>query len=175
MSRQAKSRPQKTAIGRWWHHPLPALQPLVPAGQLGTRVHPTQTQTWPRKCTAMWQKRITELPTYISATSKVNPMSNEEGQPAPRWRKFMKSGMHRTGATAMWNKVTWPHEVVYTLVGKPATYEDISIPSLCLWVFFLQCFALFRSHSGGHFLSFVFTWHGSRFEKISCDKYSLNR
>ena len=40
----------------------------------------------------------------------------------------MKSGMHRTRETVVLNKVTWPHEVVYTSVNKPATYEDISIP-----------------------------------------------
>ena len=26
------------------------------------------------------------------------------------------------------NKVTWPHEVVYSMESKPATYEDLSIP-----------------------------------------------
>ena len=26
------------------------------------------------------------------------------------------------------HKVTWPHEVVYTSEGKPATYQDLSIP-----------------------------------------------
>ena len=25
-------------------------------------------------------------------------------------------------------QITWSHEVVYTLVGKPAAYQDISIP-----------------------------------------------
>ena len=39
----------------------------------------------------------------------------------------MKSGMDRTGATTVINKVTWPHEVVYTSDGKPASYQDISV------------------------------------------------
>ena len=26
------------------------------------------------------------------------------------------------------HKVTWPHEVVYTFAGKPATYQDFLIP-----------------------------------------------
>ena len=39
-----------------------------------------------------------------------------------------KSGLHKTGATIVLNKVTWPHEVVHTLAGKPAAYQGISIP-----------------------------------------------
>ena len=73
-------------------------------------------------------KRIRQLPTYIGATTEGDSTSDEEQQLEPRWRKLMKSGMHRTRETVVLNKVTWPHEVVYTSVNKPATYEDISIP-----------------------------------------------
>ena len=31
-------------------------------------------------------------------------------------------------ATTVLNNLTWPHEVVYTLVCKPAAYQDISVP-----------------------------------------------
>ena len=54
--------------------------------------------------------------------------SDEEEQLAPRWRKHLKSGLHRTGATTVLNKVIWPHEVVYTLADKPPAYQDILIP-----------------------------------------------
>ena len=36
--------------------------------------------------------------------------------------------MHQTGATTVVRKVAWLHEVVYTAAGKPASYQDISIP-----------------------------------------------
>ena len=42
--------------------------------------------------------------------------------------KHLKSGLHRTGDTTVFNKVTWPHEVIYTSSGKLATYQDLSIP-----------------------------------------------
>ena len=42
--------------------------------------------------------------------------------------KQIKSGINQTGATTMLRKVPWPHEVVYTSAGKPASYQDISIP-----------------------------------------------
>ena len=35
--------------------------------------------------------------------------------------------MDRTGATTVLN-ITWPHEVVYTSVGKPASYQLMSVP-----------------------------------------------
>ena len=63
----------------------------------------------------------------IGATTEGDTSDNEE-QPHPRWREHLKSGLHRTGATMILNKVTWPHKVVYTLDGKPNTYQDISIP-----------------------------------------------
>ena len=54
--------------------------------------------------------------------------SDKEEQPAPRWRRPLKSRLQRTGATTVLNKVTWPYEVVYTSAGKPAADQDISIP-----------------------------------------------
>ena len=35
--------------------------------------------------------------------------------------------MDRSGGTTE-IKVTWPHKVVFTSAGKPASYQDISIP-----------------------------------------------
>ena len=40
----------------------------------------------------------------------------------------LTSGLHRTGATTFLNKVTWPHEVVYTLAAKPIAYQEMLIP-----------------------------------------------
>ena len=42
----------------------------------------------------------------------------------------LKSGMERTRATTVLNKITWLHEVVYTFNGKPTTYQDMSVPQL---------------------------------------------
>ena len=36
--------------------------------------------------------------------------------------------MYRTVTTTVVRKVTWPHGVVYTCDGKPAAYQDISVP-----------------------------------------------
>ena len=65
-----------------------------------------------------------QLPAYPEATAEEDSTSENVGQPAPRRRKQMKSGM----ATTVTNKVTWPHEVVYTSAWKQAFYMDISLP-----------------------------------------------
>ena len=39
-----------------------------------------------------------------------------------------QSVMDRTGAATVLKKITWPHEVVYTSAGKPASYQDMSVP-----------------------------------------------
>ena len=39
-----------------------------------------------------------------------------------------KEGMDRTGATTVLNTITWLHEVLYTLDGKPTSYQDMSVP-----------------------------------------------
>ena len=72
--------------------------------------------------------KIRHVTTYTGARTEENMTSDEEEQLGPRWRRLLKSGLHRTGATMVLNKVTWPHEVVYTSAGKPATYQHISIP-----------------------------------------------
>ena len=73
--------------------------------------------------------RMRQVTAYTGTTTEWDTTSDdEEEQPAPRWRRPLKSGLHRTGATTVLNKVTWPYEVVYTSAGKPATYQDISIP-----------------------------------------------
>ena len=38
--------------------------------------------------------------------------------------------MDRTSATTTLKKITWPHEVVYTLAGKPASYQDMAVLQL---------------------------------------------
>ena len=73
-------------------------------------------------------KRMRQLPAYSGATTKEDSTSEEEGQPAPRRRKQIKSSMDWTGSTTMVNKVTWPHKVIYTSAGELASDQDISIP-----------------------------------------------
>ena len=73
-------------------------------------------------------KRMRQVTTYTGATIKGDTMSDEKKQPAPRWRRPLKSGMHQTEANRVLTKVTWPHKTVYTSAGKTAAYQDISIP-----------------------------------------------
>ena len=35
--------------------------------------------------------------------------------------------MHWTGATMVVKRVNWPHEVVYSVAGKPAAFQDMSL------------------------------------------------
>ena len=84
-------------------------------------------------------KKTRQVIVYTGATTAWETTSAEEEQPAPRCRKTLKSGLHRTRAITVLNKVTWSHEVVYTLVGTPAAYQDILYPSLfrdilLLWI-----------------------------------------
>ena len=72
-------------------------------------------------------KRLTELPTYHEAMTDEDYMCDEKEQLAPR-RNSLKSGTHRTRVVRKVTK-SLPHEVVYTSVGKPASYQDISISS----------------------------------------------
>ena len=69
-----------------------------------------------------------QLPSYSGATAVEGSMFEKEDQLAPRRRKQIKSGLNSIGATPVINKVIWPHEIVYTSAGKPASYKDISIP-----------------------------------------------
>ena len=101
--------------------PLPVLPSLSPDGGLGTREPPTQ----------MYMRRsiggCPKVTAYTSATTEEDTSDAGE-QPAPRCRKHLKSGHHRTGATTVLNKVIWPHKVLYTSAGKPTTYQNILIP-----------------------------------------------
>ena len=75
--------------------------------------------------------RMRQLPPYSGANAEEDFTPEEEDQPAPsyrRRRKQIKSGMDWTEATTLVYKVTWPHEIVYTSAGKPASYQNISIP-----------------------------------------------
>ena len=53
--------------------------------------------------------------------------SEEDPILEPKW-KTLKSVTLRMADSSVLHKVVWPHEVVYTVMGKPAEYEDISIP-----------------------------------------------
>ena len=80
---------------------------------------------WLKKLVA---KRLRELPGYHEAMTHKDHTSDKEEQPVPRRKKGLKSGMHRTWATTVVRKVTWPYGVVYFSADKPASYQDISIP-----------------------------------------------
>ena len=68
-------------------------------------------------------KMMRQLPALSRATSDEDSLSNDEDLPVPRRIcKNLKSGMDRTCATTVSNNVTWPHEVVFTSDGKPASY-----------------------------------------------------
>ena len=70
-----------------------------------------------------------EQPSYNEATSEDDTTSDEEEQQICRGKKWgLKSGMHHTVATSVVRKVTWPPEMVYMAEGKPAAYQDISVP-----------------------------------------------
>ena len=74
-------------------------------------------------------KRLRELLAYHKATLEEDYTSEEEEPQVHRKkRKELKSGMHCTGATTIVRKVAWLHEVVYTSDGKPAAYQDFSVP-----------------------------------------------
>ena len=60
-------------------------------------------------------------------TSDKDSELEEEATLPPR-KKALKLSKVRTTYSSVLHKVTWPHEVVYTAMGKPAEYEGISIP-----------------------------------------------
>ena len=64
----------------------------------------------------------------LTPVTEDEAMSDEEEHPHPRRGNNLKSGMQRTGASTVIHKVTWPHEVVYTSEGNPASYQDLTIP-----------------------------------------------
>ena len=65
--------------------------------------------------------RMRKVRAFNGDTTDGNVSNNEE-QPSPRRENHLKSGIDRTRASTVLNKVSWPHEVVYTSEGKPATY-----------------------------------------------------
>ena len=69
-----------------------------------------------------------QLPTLpATPRGEVSSTANED-EPAHRVRRRnIKSGMDRTGTTTILKKITWPHEVVYTSVGKSASYQDMTV------------------------------------------------
>ena len=77
------------------------------------------------RCVADSMKRATPL---NADTNDKNP-SDDEKHPPPRRGSNLKSGIDRTGTSMVIHKVTWFHDIVYTSDGKPASYQDLSIPS----------------------------------------------
>ena len=69
-----------------------------------------------------------QLPALPATPRDEVSSTDDEDEPAPRRRRRnIKSGMDRTGTTAVLKKITWPHEVVYTSAGKPAAYQDLTV------------------------------------------------
>ena len=113
---------------RKWRQPLSACTPLI------------LTRTWLRKSVDGWQREW-QLP----AIAEEGSTSEDVDQPAPRRkRKHIKSGMDRTGAIPVVNKVTWPHQVVYTSARKPASYQ-IYVPHFVWCPSVSRCLHIWRS------------------------------
>ena len=62
----------------------------------------------------------------IDSTEKESVIEKETTH-RPR-KKQLQSGKLRSADTIIVHKVTWPHELVYTVSGQPAVYDEISIP-----------------------------------------------
>ena len=79
----------------------------------------------------MWPVAALDIePTYEES------MSEGEITPRPR-KKQLKAGKLRTAKSAVIHMFTWPHELVYSALGLPTIYDNISIPlfvSGCLTV-----------------------------------------
>ena len=54
--------------------------------------------------------------------------SSEEDQQAPHRKYLLKPGKVHTVDSLVTKHVTWPHVVVYTMAGKVAVYDYISMP-----------------------------------------------
>lgn len=68
-------------------------------------------------------QRLQQLPLSEQGTPDEGSYS-EEQLTAQRHRP-LKSDMHHTEATVVIKCITWPHEVMYYVAGKPAAYEDL--------------------------------------------------
>ena len=56
-------------------------------------------------------------------------LDSDEDQPFTHKHRPLTSGLDRTGVTMVVHKITWPHEVVYYTLGKPAVYQELSVPT----------------------------------------------
>ena len=91
------------------------------------------------RCVADSMRRATPS---MQDTNDKNP-SDDKKHPPPRRGSNLKSGIDRTGASMVIHKVNWLHEVVYTSEGKPASYQDLSIP------LFIQHFLIIMESEDG--------------------------
>ena len=73
-------------------------------------------------------KQIIQLPALTATPGYEVSTTDNEDEPAPRRRRRnIKSGEDRIGTTTILNKVTSPHEVVYTSAGKPDADQDLRV------------------------------------------------
>lgn len=71
-------------------------------------------------------QRLQQLPLGEETTSDEDSASEEEQQ-TTRGHRPLKLGMNCMGATLVIKRITWPHEVVYSLAGKLVAYENLSV------------------------------------------------
>ena len=55
--------------------------------------------------------------------------SSDDEQITTRWRRPIKSGMNRTGATMVVKRITWPYDVHNNTARMPVAYEDLTVSS----------------------------------------------
>ena len=107
--------------------PRPPPPPPPPEGWPGTSGCPPPTLRDLRRSVGIWLSRMSKVTAFNSDTTDGNTYDEEE-QPPPRRGNHLKSCIDRTRAPTVLHMVTWPHEDVYTLKGKPATSQDLLIP-----------------------------------------------
>ena len=82
----------------------------------------------------LWHIHISEV-TCLDSNS-----TSDEEQPTTRKRRPLKAGLNHSRATMVVKWITWPHEVQYTVSGKPATYENVSVSSFAQgYLIIMQC------------------------------------
>ena len=91
--------------------------------------HPTQELDLPKAMRKRVAKRLQPW-LIIRAMTTDKDSSMEEEQPVPQCRHPSKRRMGHTAGSTVVKRIMRPHEVVYTVAGKPASYKELSIPSL---------------------------------------------
>ena len=67
---------------------------------------------------------------FLAPLADEEETGEEERQPDPRRRPRITFGKLRTADTTAVKQVIWPHELVFTPDGHPATYQNLSFMAL---------------------------------------------